>query len=128
MNRVTVIRVLFVILVVLGLLALSCSSSEVTRTVTINNIVPTTVQGAVLTTTLAPNVLTPIFSAPPPDIPHVYLIVEMGNPYIGGLIADSGAAICFECHPMPSQHEQWRYDPNICLDCHRISPDPVLRP
>jgi hypothetical protein len=119
---------LIVTLVLASMLSFSCAAKETTRTITVTNVVPTLVQGEMILTTLPSTVVSPVFQNPPPDIPHVYVITEMGNPYIGGLIAESGAAICFECHGMPTQHEAWRYDPNICLDCHQISPNPRLNP
>jgi len=83
------------------------------------------------TTTVTPSggtAVVPTFSVPPPDIPHVYLIVDPGNPYIQGLISETGGAICFECHGSIPQHSIWEDDPNICADCHVVSDNPVLVP
>ena len=127
MKMLVVTRVLLIIVAVVSLFAVSCSK-EIVRTVTVNNVIPVTSQNVIITTTMPSTVITPVFTQPPPDIPHVYLINQMGNPYIQGLIAASGAAICFECHGMPAQHQMWEYDPTACLDCHRESPNPVLNP
>ena len=80
----------------------SCTGATTTVTVTSPG---TTVTGPPFTATVTVQppgattvVVTPTFTVPPPDIPHVYLIDEPGNPYIAGLIGESGGAICFECH------------------------------
>ena len=72
--------------------------------------------------------VTPIFTVSPPEIPHVYIIEDNSNPYISGLIADEGGAICFVCHGTIPQHSIWADDPYICADCHVVSDNPVLVP
>lgn len=68
------------------------------------------------------------FTTSVPEIPHVYLIVDPSNPYIQGLVSETGGAICFVCHGYPPNHMQWEADPNICADCHKVSDNPVLVP
>ena len=110
------ITFLVVVALVLGSLTLaSCGESDFTATIT-----PAPGGNDV--------VVTPTFTRTPQDIPHVYIIEDPTNPYIAGLVAESGGAICFECHGVPAQHQIWVMDPNICGKCHLVSENPVLVP
>ena len=122
--------VLLVVVLISGsLLGLSCADKGITKTITVTNVVPATISGVITRTAQPPTVITPTFDKPAPEIPHVYLIEEMGNPYVSGVISPStGMAICFECHGVPPQHDAWRYDTFVCLDCHVVSDNPVLNP
>lgn len=107
---------ILLVLVVGGSLLASCTAESFTATIT--------VQPPGSTST----VITPVFENTPPEILHVYIIDDPGNPYVSGLVSESGGAICFVCHGVPSEHENWVDDPNICLDCHVISDNPILNP
>lgn len=153
MNKIVIATLILLTLIVGGSLLTSCAQGEVTKTMTAT----TTVAGQDTTTTVtvttagqettttatptpftatvtvnppdsAPITLTPVFDHTPPKIPHVYLIEDPSNPYIAGLIGESGGAICFECHGVPPLHESWVDDPNVCLECHVVSDNPVLIP
>jgi len=98
----------------------------VTLTVTIRNTITTTVQGTVTIVTLEPVVLTPIFERLAPEIPHRY-IIDM--PHKGlSLYECEGDSVCFVCHPLPVEHQQWLYDSEVCEDCHKVSRNPILTP
>jgi hypothetical protein len=102
-------------LIVVGSLIASCAEGGLTTTITPS-------PGG------TPITVTPTFTTTPPEIPHVYIIEEEGNPYISGLIAESGGAICFVCHGNIPSHSIWVDDPNICAECHIVSDNPVLEP
>ena len=126
MKRLNCMRILLIVLAVSSLFAVSCTTNKVIRTVTVDNYIFS--PDLSVTATAPSTVITPVFTTTPPDIPHVYLINEMSNPYVQGPLSPSGQAICFECHSMPSQHELWQADPTSCLDCHRVSDNPILNP
>ena len=115
MKKLVLIASMLLALVLGGLLMASCAEGGLTTTITPS-------PGG------TPITVTPTFTVPPPDIPHVYIIDEPGNPYVAGLIGESGGAICFECHGNIPQHNIWVDDPYICADCHRVSDNPVLVP
>ena len=99
---------------------------EVKLTVTVTRSITTTVQGIVTTVTLEPTVFTPIFAREALEIPHVY-VIEMEHTGVD-LYEDEGGLVCFVCHPMPVEHELWYEDAEICMDCHKISDNPILKP
>ncbi len=107
---------ILLVLVVGGSLLASCAAESFTNTITVQP------PGGSST------VITPTFTTTPPEIPHVYFIDDPDNPYIAGLISESGGAICFECHGTPPQHEIWVSDPNVCSECHIVSDNPILVP
>lgn len=101
-------------------------STPITMTVTVQNTITTTIQGTVATVTLEPVVYTPIFERVAPEIPHRF-IIDM--PHTGlSLYECEGDSVCFVCHPMPVEHQQWLYDSEICEDCHKVSKNPYLTP
>ena len=100
--------------------------TPITMTVTVQNTITTTIQGTVTTVTLEPVIYTPIFERLAPEIPHRY-IIDM--PHTGlSLYECEGDSVCFVCHPMPVEHQQWFYDSGICEDCHTVSDNPILTP
>jgi len=115
MKKILIMSSILLALIVGGSLIASCAESDFTATVT-----PT--PGG------TPITVTPTFTVSPPEIPHVYIIEDNTNPYISGLIADEGGAICFVCHGTIPQHSIWADDPHICADCHVVSDNPVLVP
>ena len=116
MKKLVIASTILLILVFGGLLIVSCAGDDFTNTVTVQP------PGGSST------VVTPTFTVSPPEIPHVYIIEDNSNPYISGLIADEGGAICFVCHGTIPQHSIWADDPHICADCHVVSDNPVLVP
>jgi hypothetical protein len=100
--------------------------TPITMTVTVQNTITTTIQGVVATVTLEPVVYTPIFERVAPEVPHRY-IIDM--PHTGlSLYECEGDSVCFVCHPLPVEHQQWLYDSEICEDCHRVSKNPLVTP
>lgn len=114
--------ILLGILLTIGILLLSSCAPDVTKTVTVDNTVTTTLQGA-KTTVITSTILTPVFNREAPEIPHTYLIDMTDRPYIS-----ADVPICFECHPIPPLHLGWLQDVNLCIasGCHVISDDPIL--
>ncbi|MFC1866342.1 hypothetical protein ACFLYB_06490, partial [Chloroflexota bacterium] len=76
----------------------------------------------------APVVITPVFEAQPPEIPHPFMIDNPFTSQVEGLVSETGGAICFECHGVPPQHNTWAFYPEICEDCHIVSNNPALVP
>jgi len=116
MKKFLITTLILFVLVVGGSLLASCTAESFTTTIT--------VQPPGSTST----VITPVFEHTPPDIPHVYVIEDAGSPQIGGLISEDGEAICFVCHGIPVLHSDWLQDVDLCLECHRISANPILNP
>jgi nitrate reductase cytochrome c-type subunit len=121
MKNLLVLISLLLVLIAGSLFVTSCTQ-EVTKTVTLDNTVTTTLQGA-QTTVVTTTVVTPIFNREPPEIPHTYLIDMTNRPYITADIP-----ICFECHRIPPFHLDWLQDVDLCnaSGCHVISNDPIL--
>ncbi len=115
MKKFVITTSILLALIVVGSLLASCTESGLTTTIT------PAPGGNTIT-------VTPTFTVPAPEIPHVYIIEDNTNPYISGLIADEGGAICFVCHGTIPQHSIWADDPHICADCHVVSDNPVLVP
>ncbi|MFC1846662.1 hypothetical protein ACFLYS_01190 [Chloroflexota bacterium] len=135
------VYILLALTMVISLFA-SCTQGEVTKTVTVTTTTTKPSQQTTatvtsipftITITMQPEASTPIvlpleFEAPPPAIPHIYVLEDPSNPQVEGLISETGGAICFECHGVPPQHNIWAYDPEICLVCHIVSDNPTLDP
>jgi len=96
----------------------------VTLTVTVTKTLTTTVQGVVQTITMQPEVFTPIFERPAPEIPHPYII---DNEHTGLDLYEEGVPVCFECHLKPVEHEKWLWDAEVCEDCHKVSSNPIIK-
>ena len=139
MKKLTITLILLVL--VLGIsLSTSCAQGEVTKTLTVTNTIAgqgatTTVVSSPFTKTLtmqpeaaAPVVITPVFEASPPQIPHPYMIDNPFTSQVEELVSETGGAICFECHGVPPQHNTWAFEPGICVDCHIVSNNPALVP
>jgi len=104
MNKLVITVLLLFALLMGGSLIASCAAQEITTTVT----------GTSGTTTI-------IIGKEPPEIPHAYLVVVPGVPYIAG-----GEPVCFTCHPVPPDHEGWWLDETLCDECHEVSDNPIL--
>ena len=94
------------------------SSASFTKTITIRSTVTTTSQGSTKATTQAITT-TPVFSMPPPEIPHSLLFSMPGIPWVPG-----EPPFCFECHLVPPQHDGWLTDTELCTECHYVSDMP----
>ena len=100
---IIVVLVLFVLLIG-GLSITSCTSQETT----------TVVSGTSSTTTI-------VLVKEPPEIPHPFLQGIPGVPFV----VDQ-EPICFVCHPVPPQHEDWWADVGLCGECHVESENQIL--
>lgn len=116
MKKLVITTSVLLVLVLGSSILASCTGESFTTTITVE------VPGSTST------VITPAFNHTPPDIPHVYVIEDAVSPQLGGLISEDGEAICFACHGIPILHDDWLQDVDLCLDCHRISANPVLNP
>jgi len=104
MKKFTIIALLILATIVGVSLITSCATQEVTKTLTKTE-----------------GVTTVYFDREAPIIPHYY-ILEVD--WLSKLAP--ATPLCFECHPIPDQHEGWLQDVDLCLECHEISDNPVL--
>ncbi|MFC1846938.1 hypothetical protein ACFLYS_02645 [Chloroflexota bacterium] len=104
MSKRVFITLLFSALILGSLFITSCSSNEIT----------TTVSGESSTITV-------VLLAQPPEVPHPFLQGLPGQPFI----TEQGP-ICFGCHTIPPQHEGWLADPSLCDECHDESQNAVI--
>lgn len=144
MKKFAIVLFVLTVLVVAVPLFGSCAQEEATKTVTVTSTVTSTKadQGATTTVisspftktlTMQPSgsasvVITSVFEAQPPAIPHPYILDNPSSSQVEGLISETGGAICFECHGVPPQHNLWAYNADVCSECHIISNNPALVP
>lgn len=116
------VTVLLILTINTNILIIASCAQEVTKTITYDNTVTTTLQG-IVTTEVTTTIVTPVFNREPPEIPHTYLIDMIDRPYI-----TADVPICFECHRIPPFHLDWLQDLDLCnaSGCHVISDDPIL--